>query len=384
MSKLPKIWLKKGKEIATSRHHHWIFSGAIRNIEKGISNGDLADVYSHNEIFLCRGMYHKASISFRILSFEERDIDQLFWKEKLDEAFLFRQHLGLPNPSTNIFRLFHGEGDEVPGLVIDVYANVAVLQLHYEGLEPFIPNIQKAINTLPLEIETIIVKKIYEKSPNSEDEELFVVAKEENIKFKIDVLRGQKTGFFIDQRENRKLLAQYANNKRVLNLFCYTGGFSLHALNGNAKQVDSIDISKTAIQTLNENLELNKIDIQTHNSMTEDVMLYIKDAVLDHDIIIVDPPAFAKHKSKRHNAIQAYKRLNLNVFEKAKSGVLVFTFSCSQVITKDIFKNTIYAAALESGRHIKILKELNQAPDHPVNLFHPESDYLKGLLLYLV
>jgi len=384
MSTIPKIWLKKGKEVAASRHHHWIFSGAIHKTKQVIPNGSLADVFSHNDIFLCRGMYQDASIAFRVLSFEQRAIDQGFWNEKLNEAFTVRQNIGLPNKATNIFRLFHGEGDEIPGLVIDIYANVAVIQIHYQGLEPFVDAIKNAVSQLPLNLDTIILKNTYDRSDHITHEEKVVTAQEENITFKIDVAHGQKTGFFIDQRDNRKLLAAYANGKSVLNLFSYTGGFSIHALKGGASFVESMDISKTAIESLEENLILNKCDTSKHKSSVQDVMLYIKEAEIDHDIIVVDPPAFAKHKSKRHNAIQAYKRLNLNVFDKAKSGVLVFTFSCSQVITKEIFRNTIYAAAYESGRHIKILKELNQAPDHPVNIFHPETDYLKGLLLYLV
>lgn len=383
MKPYPRIWLKKGKSAAVLRRHHWIFSGAIKKKESEIGNMHLVEVYSHKDEYLCTGMYHDASIALRILSFEKENIDQTYWNGRLQSALTMRSALGLPNKKTNIFRLFHGEGDGVPGLVIDIYNNAVVIQLHYEGLNQYLPNIKRAIKNLPLEIKDIIIKQTFDNTQEEISQSHVIQAWEDGIQYEIDLVQGQKTGFFIDQRDNRSLLNQYAKGKKILNLFSYNGGFSMQALAGGASFVDSIDISKTAIASLQNNLKLNDFDSGKHVSHTEDVLAYITQLELDHDIIVVDPPAFAKHKSKRHNAIQAYKRLNLNVFKNAKAGALVFSFSCSQVITKDIFRKTIYSAALESNRSIKILKELNQAKDHPVNIFHPETDYLKGLLIYL-
>ena len=383
---MKRIILKRSKSDLISRKHHWIFSGAIHKKDPEVKNMDLVHVVDSHDQFLCKGLYHDASIAVRILSFSEDDdihaVD--FWKDKILKAFNCRSLLGLPSDLTNIFRLVHGEGDMLPGLVIDVYDKTAVIQLHYPGISPFVGLIKQSINSLPLEIDQIIIKSTFDKKiEDSLSKEEKIIALENGIQFEIDPIKGQKTGFFIDQRENRYLVGQFSKGKRVLNLFAYNGGFSLYALKNGATQVCSVDISEKAIQSLDRNIVVNQLSNDKHESIVADVMEYIQTEQMDQDVIIVDPPAFAKHKSKRHNAIQAYKRLNAKVFSKAKSGALVFTFSCSQVITKDIFRNTIYSAALQSGRSIKIVKELNQAYDHPVNIYHPETDYLKGLLLVI-
>lgn len=380
----PKIWLKKGKAAAIARRHHWIFSGAISRKESAISNGDFCEVYDKSDKFLCQGFYHDANIAVRILSFEIEAIDLSFWAKRLEAAISLRMKLGLPSEKTTVYRLIHGEADMIPGLVIDIYNTTAVIQLHYPGLENHLNTIKDALIQSTLNIEAFIFKYAYNKDAlNEADVELPILVKENGISFIVDPVKGQKTGFFIDQRDNRSLLASYAQNKSVLNLFSYTGGFSLYALLAGAKEVVSVDISAKAIEELERNIEQNQLEKAPHRSEVADVMDYIKEAEMGFDIIVIDPPAFAKHKSKRHKAIQAYKRLNAQVIKKCKPDTLLLTFSCSQVITKDIFRKTIYSAALESGRQIKVLKELNQAPDHPVNIYHPETDYLKGLLLFV-
>jgi len=383
---MKRIILKKSKSELISRKHHWIFSGAIHKREKSLSNMDPVEVVDANDRFLCKGLYHDASIAVRILSFDESDdlnADK-FWFDKIKTAYDYRQRIGLPSSTTDMYRLIHGEGDNIPGLVIDIYCDIAVVQLHYPGLLIFADQIKSAIYKLPISISKVVLKNTYSKeetSPEINNEP--IKAKENDILFEIDPYKGQKTGFFIDQRENRQLVGDFSADKTVLNLFAYNGGFSLYALRNGATKVCSVDISSKAIASLDRNIHLNGLEEKNHLSVVADVMEYIQTETMDQDIIIVDPPAFAKHKSKRHNAIQAYKRLNSKVFSKAKPGVLVFTFSCSQVITKDIFRNTIYSAALQSGRSIKVIRELNQAYDHPVNIYHPETDYLKGLMLYI-
>jgi 23S rRNA (cytosine1962-C5)-methyltransferase len=383
---MKKIIIKNAKKDLISRKHHWIFSGAIHKKDPSIVNMDQVEVIDSQENFLCQGLYHDASIAVRIYSFDKsEDINsQSFWNDRIQSAYRLRKTLKLPNKSTNMFRLVHGEGDKVPGLVIDIYNDHAVIQLHYPGLEPFLNLIESSLKNLPVEIKKAVIKKTYVKSvDNNQLDSEILIAIENEVKFEIDLINGQKTGFFIDQRENRSLVGSLSENKSVLNLFAYNGGFSMYALKAGATEVCSVEISAKAIESLERNINLNQLSTETHTSVVADVMEYIQTEPLDQDIIIVDPPAFAKHKSKRHNAIQAYKRLNSKVFKNAKAGALVFTFSCSQVITKDIFRNTIYSAALESGRSIKVIKELNQGYDHPVNIYHPETDYLKGLMLYI-
>jgi 23S rRNA (cytosine1962-C5)-methyltransferase len=389
----PKIILKKGKEISLKRRHHWVFSGAIHQMPEGLLNGDLASVFSSRDEFLGTGHFSHGSIMVRIISFEERIIDQDFWNEKIASAFNLRENLGLTeNPKTNVYRLVHGEGDLLPGLIVDFYNGTAVIQAHHVGMHTHVKEIALAIkNTYTNKLDGV-----YDKSAETLPKNLGITSNEWIIgepktdlvqeygaTYKIDWEKGQKTGFFIDQRENRKLLASYSSGKKVLNTFCYSGGFSVLALLEGAEEVHSVDISPKAIELTEENVALNP-DIQgKHESKVADVVKYIREIGDDYDIIVLDPPAFAKNLKARHNAVQAYKRLNAEAFKKIKSGGILFTFSCSQVVDKSLFAHTITAAALESGRKIKILHQVTQPADHPVNIFHTETEYLKGLVLFV-
>ncbi|GMQ27570.1 class I SAM-dependent rRNA methyltransferase [Algoriphagus confluentis] len=389
----PKIVLHKGKEVSLLRRHHWVFSGAVAKAEPGLENGDLVSVFSHRNEFLGTGHFSNGSIRVRIISFEEREIDQAFWKEKIASAFDLRKRIGLTdNQQTNVYRLVHGEGDLVPGLIIDFYKGTAVIQAHHVGIHRHLEDIAEALKS----VYGSELKGIYDKSSETLPRDSGIASnvwvwgkaetelvQEYGANYRIDWEKGQKTGFFIDQRENRKLVSTYAKGKKVLNTFCYSGGFSVLALQEGAREVHSVDISPKAIELTEENVRLNPGFEGAHQSIVADVVKYIREIGDDFDLIILDPPAFAKNIKARHNAVQGYKRLNLEAIKKIKSGGILFTFSCSQVVDKNLFAHTIAAAAMESKRKVKILHHLSQPADHPVNIFHPETEYLKGLVLYI-
>lgn len=389
----PKLFLQKGKEVSLLRKHHWVFSGALAKKEEGIKNGDLVAVYSSKNDFLGIGHYALGSIMVRIISFEERAIDAAFWTEKIRSAHAIREALNLTQQKeTTVYRLVHGEGDGLPGLIIDYYNGTAVIQAHHIGMHQQTQAITEALR----EVYGKQLKGVYDKSgetlPKAEavpsNEWLWGKAETDLVKeygasYKIDWEKGQKTGFFIDQRENRKLVASYSKGKKVLNTFCYSGGFSVLALQEGATEVHSVDISQKAIDLTEENVGLNSGFKGKHQSIVADVVKYIREIGDDFDLIILDPPAFAKSLKARHNAVQAYKRLNAEALRKIKPGGILFTFSCSQVVDKRLFANTLTAAALESKRNVRILHQLSQPADHPINCFHPETEYLKGLVLYV-
>jgi 23S rRNA (cytosine1962-C5)-methyltransferase len=384
-----RIQLKKAKSEATKRFHPWIFSGAIHTDTSEIKEGTIVNVVDSNNHFIAKGHFQPSTIAVRILTFEDEQINQSFFNKRIQSAVALRKRLHLISNENNITRLVHGEGDLLPGLIIDYYNKVAVIQCHSIGMYLALPMIKDAL----LAAFENDLKAIYSKStdtlPNRLDiqnEYLFGevkvphIAHENGITYNIDWITGQKTGFFIDQRENRSLLKKYAKDKKVLNTFCYSGGFSLSAISGGATFAHSLDSSKKAIELTNANISLNNME-QKHKSIVADTMEYIKELPESYDIIILDPPAFAKHKDKRHKAIQGYKRLNAHAIRQIKSGGLIFTYSCSQVVDKYLFTNTIIAAAIESGRKVRILEQLHQPADHPINAFHPEGEYLKGLVI---
>ncbi|GLR16782.1 class I SAM-dependent rRNA methyltransferase [Portibacter lacus] len=385
----PIVKIKNDRIASIKRKHPWIFSRGVIDYDH-CEEGDIVEIQSQKGDFQAIGYFQEGSIMLRILSFEKIEIDQKFWDDLILKAINLRKSLNLPSDETNAFRLFHGEGDGASGLIIDRYNNAVVIQCHTTGIHRQIDLIKKSIEKHLPEISII-----YDKSKNVlpdpysrsvEDEFLkgesnAVQILENGHKFQIELIESQKTGFFLDQRDNRKLLGEFAKGKSVLNLYCYTGGFSIYALNNSAKAVCSIDSSKKAIAMLNENVALTgKSSI--HESLTEDVNQYLKQIKDDeYDIIVVDPPAFAKNQRKKHNAVQAYKRVNKAAIDKVKKGGMIFTFSCSQVIDVQLFQDTITAAAIESGRDCQILYRMSQGADHPVNIFHPEGKYLKGLVL---
>lgn len=388
------VQLKKGKEVSLLRKHPWVFSGAIHSLPKGLKYGDIVEVCAADKSYLGRGHYQGGgSIAIRILTFDQEVIDAAFWNHKIANAKKYRLALGLPSSTTNTYRLIHGEGDGIPGLIIDIYNNIAVIQCHTIGILKDAQNIANAIKSnFPNDVDTIYMRSkdtMPDQGSTSEADKFIMgnseetVVKEYDIKFKINVVTGQKTGFFLDQRENRNMVAMYAKNKKVLNCFCYTGGFSLYALAGGATQVVSVDISQKAVDLMDENVLLNNF-ADRHTSHCANVMHFLTDKTLpEYDVVIVDPPAFAKSHHKRHNAVQAYKRLNVLALQKVSNGGLLFTFSCSQVVNTQLFYDTIVAAGIEAGKKIRVLHSLSQGADHPINLFHPEGHYLKGLVLYV-
>lgn len=387
---IQKITLQAGREKSLERKHPWIFSGAIKNLPKGIRNGDVVEVVAKDGSYQATGHYSDGSIAIRILTFDQQPIDANFWQNNIDNAANYRKkHLGFPSVHTNAYRLIHGEGDGLPGLVVDIYGEVAVVQCHSLGMHRSINEIAKAI----IDVFGGTIKAVYDKSEEAlkqgdkKDSWLIgQVADEINIlengnKFTINFVSGQKTGFFLDQRDNRSFVGHHSPDQSVLNCFSYTGGFSVYALNAGAKDVVSVDVSKTATDLMDKNMALTKHPAK-HLSVTANVMEYLKsEEVPMYDIVIIDPPAFAKSINKRHNAVQAYKRLNALALTKVKKGGLLFTFSCSQVVGTQLFYDTIVAAAIEAGRKIRVMRHLSQGADHPVNLFHPEGHYLKGLML---
>lgn len=386
------IKLRYNKDAPVRRFHPWIFSGAISKMNDYPAEGDWVNVHSAKDEWLGVGHYHKSSIAVRILSFEPIEDKAAFWQQRIQNAYDYRKQLGLPNAQTNCYRLVHAEGDGLPGLIVDVYRNTAVVQCHSIGMQRDLSLIVEALKSV-LGNDLIAIYNKSEatisKDKATEDTQngyLFgtseaTVVEEYGHQFLVDWESGQKTGFFLDQRDNRHLLAQYAENKKVLNAFCYSGGFSIYALKAGARQVDSVDVSGKAMAWTDKNVELNG-NSEKHESITADVMEYLKTAE-EYDVIVIDPPAFAKNVRKRHAAVQGYKRLNMLAMEKIVKGGLLFTFSCSQVVDRQLFEDTITAAALEIGRPIRILHYLSQAADHPVNLFHKESSYLKGLVLQI-
>lgn len=391
---MKKIWLKPNKEAAVQRFHPWVFSGAIQRIEGEPIDGDEVQVLDSRGRFLAVGHYQTGSITVRLLAYEPVETDIAFWIQKIQRAFHFRQQLGFNQPEmTNCYRLVHAEGDGLPGLIIDVYNRTAVVQCHSIGMHKAAPLITQAL----LEVYGNHLEAIYDKSAETLPERYAAtvsngylygmstqrIALENGHSFLVDWEGGQKTGFFLDQRENRSLLARYAKGKRVLNAFCYSGGFSVYALQAGAVHVDSVDISKKAIELTEQNVALNGAHEERHRAYAADVLPFLKNIQEEYDLMVVDPPAFAKHLDKRHNAVQGYKRLNAMAMKKIKSGGILFTFSCSQVVDEPLFYNTIVAAALESGRQARVMHRLSQPPDHPVNCYHPEGAYLKGLVLYV-
>ncbi len=394
MTDFPKIVLSTKKQESLLRFHPWVFSGAIKKIYGDPKDGDIVEVYSNHDVYLATGHYQEeGSISVRAFSFEKITPDANFWKEKIVNAYATRKNQGLiDNVHTNIYRLVHAEGDGLPGLIIDIYGDTAVIQCHSIGMFMMRDKLVEALISCYGDALKTVYDKSAETLPRTFAENLknqclwgedkgSVIGIENGCKYNVDWITGQKTGFFIDQRENRKLLGEYSKGKKVLNTFCYSGGFSIAALLQGAKEVHSLDSSARALDLVTENLKLNGLENSNHKNIKADAVEYIKEIDTDYDIIVLDPPAFAKHISTRHNAVQGYKRLNAQAIKSIKPGGLIFTFSCSQVVDKYMFNNTILAAAINAGRKVRILHQLHQPADHPVNIFHPESEYLKGLVL---
>lgn len=385
------IQLKKGKEESLRRFHPWVFSGAIHRVENGIEEGETVRVVAADGQFIAVGHYQEGSITVRVLSFSDVEIDDRFWASRLQSALQMRLAIGLADaPTNNTYRLVHGEGDHLPGLIIDVYGQTAVMQAHSIGMHLC----RKQIADQLVQVMGERIKHVYYKSettlPYMEPENGFLyggsdenIAVENGLKFYVDWLRGQKTGFFVDQRENRSLLEQYARGKRVLNMFCYTGGFSFYAMRGGAELVHSVDSSAKAIELTNRNVTLNFPDDPRHEAFCDDAFKFLDAAKDQYDLIILDPPAFAKHRGALHNALKGYTRLNQKALQMIQPGGLLFTFSCSQVVTKDHFRNAVFTAAALARRKVRILHQLHQPADHPVNIYHPEGEYLKGLVLYV-
>lgn len=387
-----RVILKRGKEESLKRFHPWVFSGAIARMDK-VEEGDLVTVYDHEGNLIGNGHFQIGSIAVRILSFDDTEIDANFFLRRLSEAFKMRQALGLLRPDNNAFRLVHGEGDFLPGLVIDIYGTTAVMQAHSPGMHFARHLIADALTQLP----DGVVNNVYYKSETTlpykaqlDPQNTYIkgafdsdVAIENGLKFHVDWLKGQKTGFFVDQRENRALLEHYAKDRRVLNMFCYTGGFSFYALRGGAELVHSVDSSAKAISLTDANVELNFPDCERHQSFAVDAFKYLDEMTTSYNLIILDPPAFAKHKSALRNALIGYRKLNAKAFEKIEPGGILFTFSCSQAVNKEQFRLAVFSAAAMSKRKVRILHQLTQPADHPINIYHPEGEYLKGLVLYV-
>ncbi len=390
---MTKIFLKPKKDEPLRRFHPWVFSGAIKKMEGEPADGDQVEVFSHDGEFLAKGHFHHGSIAIRIFSFEQTSADHSFWKNRLANALHYRKTLGLAgNPQTNCYRIIHAEGDGLPGLIIDVYGKTAVIQCHSVGMHRDKMLIVNALNeVLSGEIEAVFDKSKETLPPNYaagvangylSGKSAPHVVLENGHRFYVDWETGQKTGFFLDQRDNRQLLTQFAAGKTVLNAFCYSGGFSIYALAAGAASVVSVDVSQKAIDWTEKNVSENGFEAARHQSLAEDIQKYLKDCP-EFEVMVVDPPAFAKSIEKRHNAVQGYKRLNIAALQKIAPGGILFTFSCSQVVDRALFYNTITAAAIEAGRQVKVMRHLSQPADHPVSLFHPEGAYLKGLALYV-
>jgi len=385
------IRLKRGKDESLRRYHPWVFSGAIQAIDDNINEGDVVQLVTEKGDFIAVGHYQQGSIAVRVLTFNNVDIDDNFWQSRLASALQMRQSIGLAdNDSNTTYRLVHGEGDLLPGLIIDIYGQTAVMQAHSIGMHLSRHKIAQNLMSIMNGRITSIYYKSETTLPFMEPENAFLVghnddntAVENGLRFYVDWLKGQKTGFFIDQRENRSLLEKYAKGKRVLNMFCYTGGFSVYAMRGGALTVHSVDSSAKAIELTRSNVELNFPNDNRHQAFCEDAFRYLENNGAGYDLVILDPPAFAKHRGALHNALKGYTRLNMKALEKMENGSLLFTFSCSQVVTKDQFRSAVFTAAALARRKVRILHQLHQPADHPVNIYHPEGEYLKGLVLYV-
>lgn len=388
------IQLKKGKEESLKRFHPWIFSGAILRMDDGIEEGELVKVVTFHREFIAIGHYQIGSIAVRILSFRDITIDQEFWKSRLKAALNMRIAIGIAdNPTNNTYRLVHGEGDLLPGLIIDCYGKTAVMQAHSVGMHvERLPICEALRSVMGSRIEHVFYKSEttlpFKAELGQQDGFLYGgsddnVAIENGLKFHVDWLKGQKTGFFVDQRENRTLLEKYAKNRSVLNMFCYTGGFSVYAMRGGAKLVHSVDSSAKAVELTNANINLNFPSDARHAAFCDDAFKYLDAHDAQYDLVVLDPPAFAKHRAALRNALKGYTRLNVKGFERIKPGGILFTFSCSQVVTKENFRNAVFTAAAQAKRKVRILHQLHQPADHPINIYHPEGEYLKGLVLYV-
>ncbi|MGP1452666.1 MAG: class I SAM-dependent rRNA methyltransferase [Segatella oris] len=388
------IYLKKGKEESLNRFHPWIFSGAIHHMDDNIEEGEFVNIFTASNEFIAVGHYQIGSIAIRVLTFSKVEISYDFWCDRLSSALKMRQNVGIAdNNVNNTYRLVHGEGDYLPGLVIDCYGETAVMQAHSVGMHVCREEICRAL----IKVMGERIKHVYYKSETTlpfkaelGQENGFMygetdndIAIENGLKFHVDWLRGQKTGFFVDQRENRNLLEHYAKGKSVLNMFCYTGGFSVYAMRGQAKLVHSVDSSAKAVELTNRNIALNFPDDLRHEAFCEDAFKYLDNNDNKYDLIILDPPAFAKHRAALRNALKGYTRLNVKGLQRIKHGGILFTFSCSQVVSKEHFRNAVFTAAAQAGRKVRILHQLHQPADHPINIYHPEGEYLKGLVLYV-
>lgn len=394
MKEMKNIILKPRKEESILRHHPWVFSGAISSLPENIEEGELVKVLSSDGRILGTGHFQIGSIAVRLLEFGDREIGDDFFRKRLASAFLLRQSLGLIREDNTCFRLVHGEGDFLPGLVIDIYGDTAVVQAHSPGMHFERQRIAEALTEMP----EARIRNVYYKSETTlpykarlDPQNDYIIGRfdgniaiENGLRFNIDWLRGQKTGFFVDQRENRALLEKYAKGRTVLNMFCYTGGFSVYAMRGGALSVDSVDSSAKAASLTDANIELNFPGDKRHKTHATDAFRYLAEMEKDrYDLIILDPPAFAKHRSALKNGLIGYRKLNAKAFEKIKSGGVLFTFSCSQVVTREMFRLAVFTAASQSGRKVRILHQLTQPADHPVDISHPEGEYLKGLVLYV-
>lgn len=388
------IYLKHRKEESLKRFHPWVFSGAIHHMDEDIAEGDTVKVITADGNCIAVGHYQLGTITVRVLSFDDIAIDDSFWQQRMQSALAMRESIGVANnPDNNTYRLIHGEGDNLPGLIIDCYGTTAVMQAHSVGMHVCRKQICKAL----VEVMGDRIKNVYYKSETTlpfkaelGQENGFIyghtdnnTAVENSLSFHVDWLKGQKTGFFVDQRENRSLLEHYAKGKSVLNMFCYTGGFSVYAMRGGANIVHSVDSSAKAIELTNHNVAMNFPNDNRHEAFCEDAFKYLDDNDKKYDLIVLDPPAFAKHRMALHNALKGYIRLNIKGLQRIKPGGILFTFSCSQAVSKENFRNAVFTAAAQAGRNVRILHQLHQPADHPVNIYHPEGEYLKGLVLYV-
>ncbi|MBQ0062280.1 MAG: class I SAM-dependent rRNA methyltransferase [Bacteroidales bacterium] len=391
---MKKIYLKRGKDESLKRFHPWVFSGAIAKADAKIEEGELIEIINSDNEFIAIGHAQIGSIAVRVLTFKREPINVAFWEHRLAVAYDLRRSIGLAeSENTNAYRLVHGEGDNLPGLIIDVYDRTAVMQAHSVGMHVCRMEIAQALQ----KVMAGVIDNIYYKSETTlpykaelGQEDGYIVgggeecvARENGLLFHVDWLQGQKTGFFVDQRDNRSLLEKFSKGRSVLNMFCYTGGFSFYAMRGGAKLVHSVDSSQRAIDLTNENVQLNFPGDPRHEAYAEDAFKYLDRMGDQYDLIILDPPAFAKHRDALRNALRGYTRINAKAFEKIKPGGILFTFSCSQAVNKDQFRLAVFTAAAQSGRNVKILHQLHQPADHPINIYHPEGEYLKGLVLYV-
>lgn len=389
---LKEIRLKRGKDESLKRYHPWVFSGAVSSVPEGLEEGDMVLVVSHEGEPIGVGHWQIGSIAVRMLAFGVRELPDRYFEERLLKAYAMREALGLMRKDNDCYRLVHGEGDFLPGLVVDVYGSTAVVQAHSPGMHFCRMDVAEALSSLPG------IRSVYYKSDTTLPYKAHLdpvndyllgnydgsVAVENGLQFNIDWLRGQKTGFFVDQRDNRSLLEYYAKGRDVLNMFCYTGGFSVYAMRGGARKVDSVDSSSKAIALTDANIELNFPGDARHNSFATDAFKYLGEMESGaYDLIVLDPPAFAKHRSALRNGLMGYRKLNARAFEKIRSGGILFTFSCSQVVSREQFRLAVFSAAAQTGRKVRILHQMTQPADHPVNIYHPEGEYLKGLVLYV-